>query len=258
MGKRDLKIYEFSLFSERSDIDHAVFTRDGGHSEPPYESLNIGMHTGDSLSAVAANRKQIIFKMGMRPMIFLKQVHGDHIKVLKKDDTDFANKFQPGQDIYTADGIVTDMVGVMLVIQVADCQSVMLYDPAKRVVANVHSGWRGSIANIVGGCVDVMILEFGCSPSDILAGISPSLGPCCAQFIHFKEEIPEGFWQYKAKGDDPLFDFWRITGDQLAQKGIPKENIETMQICSKCNSQIFFSYRKSRQTGRFACVIGMA
>ena len=256
MGKDDINVYEFEHLKKDAHIVHGVFIRAGGTSKGVFDSLNIGMDSGDAQTAISNNRKLIIRKMGMKPLVFLNQVHGDTIKILKQDDNELSQIFEPGKETYTADGIITNMKGVFLVIQVADCQSVMLYDPDKKVIANIHSGWRGSVANIIGKCVDKMVLEFRCRPEDILAGISPSLGPCCAEFINYKDEIPEHLWKYKHK-DNVFFDFWAMSQDQLAEKGVKKENIRNMEICTKCHTDRFYSYRGEKITGRFACVISM-
>jgi copper oxidase (laccase) domain-containing protein len=123
------------------------------------------------------------------------------------------------------------------------------------VIANVHCGWRGSVKNILGQTVRVMNKCFQCDSSDLVAGIGPSLGPCCAEFINYRKEIPEIFWCYKSA--DNHFDFWALSRDQLVGAGVLRENIENSSICTKCNSATFFSYRAERQTGRFASVIGI-
>jgi hypothetical protein len=256
MGKDEIKTCEFKNFKAVPRLVHCVFKRQGGASTGAFDSLNVGMDSGDKTSAIETNRKLITLKMGMKPLVFLNQVHGNEIKVLKKGDNDLSDVFEPGKELYTADGIITDMEEVFLVIQVADCQSIMLYDPEKRVVANIHSGWRGSIKNIAGNCVEKMTERFGCRPANILAGISPSLGPCCGEFKNYEQEIPESLWQYKAD-DKPYFDFWQMSMDQLTDKGIKKENIENMNICTRCNTRDFYSFRGEKSTGRFACVIAM-
>lgn len=256
MATTEIKVYGFNIFRKEDNLVHGVFTRSGGTSTGSFDSLNIGMNSGDEISAIVNNRKRIIQKMGMKPLVFLNQEHGDQIKILKNEGNDFSLIFEPGKEIYTADAIVSDMTGVFLVIQVADCQAIMLYDAQKKVIANVHSGWRGSIKNIIGKCVDKMMEEFGCQPENIMAGISPSLGPCCAQFIHYKDEIPKQLWKYKIKDTD-YFDFWQMSCDQLLEKGIKEDHIENMKICTKCNTKEFYSYRGEKHTGRFACVISM-
>jgi len=256
MESNNIKIYEFDHFKNQSSIVHCIFTRAGGTSTGAFDSLNIGINSGDDPKAVAKNRKIIIRKMGLKPFVFLNQVHKDSIKVLKKDEIDLSKKNLSNIETFTADGIITDIKNVSLVIQVADCQAVMLYDHKNKVIANIHSGWRGSVKNIIGKTLDKMILKFGCRPENIMAGISPSLGPCCSEFINYKDEIPWGLWKYKSKNKDN-FNFWKISLDQLLKKGVKKENIENMEICTKCNTQEFYSFRGEKITGRFACVISM-
>ena len=256
MENTDIKVYEFEFFKSNPHIVHGIFTRNGGTSTGSFNTLNIGMNSGDDPLSVSNNRKLIIKKMGMKPLIFLNQVHGDDIKVLKKDDNDLSENFLPGIESYTADGIITNIKDVFLVIQVADCQAVMLYDVKKKVVANIHSGWQGSVKNIIGKCLEKMILEFGCQPENIIAGISPSLGPCCSEFVNYKDEIPQSLWKYKIEDKD-YFNFWDMSVAQLMDKGVKKQHIENMEICTKCNTDIFYSYRKENLTGRFACMISM-
>ena len=155
----------------------------------------------------------------------------------------------------SADAMVTDIYGRNLVIQVADCQAVLLYEPVRRVIANVHCGWRGSIQNIIGRAIEVMEQRFGCRPSRIQAGIGPSLGPCCAEFDNYRKEIPMEFWRYK--GLNAHFDFWSLSRDQMTRAGMTETNIELSGICTRCHTDDFFSYRAAKTTGRFAAVIGL-
>jgi copper oxidase (laccase) domain-containing protein len=132
----------------------------------------------------------------------------------------------------------------------------MLVDPVRRVAANIHSGWRGSIVDIAGAGVETMHREFGCDPEEILACVSPSLGPCCAEFVHYEKEIPEHLWPYRDR--DRRFDFWAMTRDQLLARGLQARNIEISGICTRCRPDLFFSYRHAPVTGRFASVIGFS
>jgi YfiH family protein len=255
MEDKDIRVYEFEHLKKDAHIVHGVFTRDGAGRNALHFSTT-DMDSGNGYSPAADNRRLITRKMGPAPLVFLNQVHGDTIKVLKKEGHDLSNLFEVEKQAYRADAAITDMKGVFLVIQAADCQSVMLYDPYKKVIANIHSGWRGSVLNIIGKCVDKMVLEFSCRPENLLAGISPSLGPCCSEFVHYKEELPEHLWKYKHRDKD-FFDFWAMSRDQLMEKGIKKENIRNMKICTKCRTDLFYSYRGEKTSGRFACAISM-
>jgi len=150
---------------------------------------------------------------------------------------------------------VTDISKKNIVVKVADCQSVLLDDPDRQVVANVHSGWRGSIKNIIGRTIKVMKKQFACNPDNIVAGIGPSLGPCCAEFVNYKSEIPRALWGYKDGSNH--FDFWSLSRDQLCDAGVLSENIDLSEMCTKCNIERFFSFRREGTTGRFAVAIGL-
>lgn len=248
-----LGYFQFHQLAQRTEIRHAIFTRMGGGSQGACQGLNVGLGCGDDPAAVAANRQMVARAAGGGELVCLQQTHGTAIFSLSRDD---ARREALEKAVPSADGVVTDAPGRLLLIQVADCQSVMLYDPRRRVVANVHSGWRGSIANILGRVVAVMQERFGCKPETLLAGIGPSLGPCCAEFVHYREEIPEKFWGYRVGQNH--FDFWAISRDQLRTAGLPDAQIECSQMCTRCNPHLFFSFRRARDTGRFATVIGIS
>jgi hypothetical protein len=151
--------------------------------------------------------------------------------------------------------MLTDRAGKFLVVQVADCQPILMHDPVRRVVANVHCGWRGSLADVAGRTVAALQGRFGCAPQDLLVGVGPSLGPCCAEFVNYRSEIPERLWGYRR--DSVCFDFWAMTRDQLVAAGVRDGNIQISGLCTRCDPGRFFSYRTHNRTGRFPAVIGL-
>ena len=274
--KNGVSFLEFPKLSGLSGIQHGVFTRKNGKSKGPFQSLNVSFGVGDNDKTVLENRKIISQCFNDNDLVFLDQVHGTRIIAYSKEhlfyrvsdtndcfEDEYSETLSAQTDIsgieserrFEADAIVTDIPGKLLVIQVADCQSVLIYDPVQQVAANVHSGWRGSINNIIGSTLKVMENSFGCHTRDIVAGIGPSLGPCCAEFVNYKNEIPELFWKYK--NDNNYFDFWSISRDQLCEAGVLPENVDLSQMCTKCDLERFFSYRGEGTTGRFAALIGL-
>ncbi|MCP4622351.1 MAG: peptidoglycan editing factor PgeF [bacterium] len=245
--------YQFENLAACRAIDHRIYTRHGGFSRPPYAGLNVTVGIGDEEDAVIRNRNIIARSMETKKLVFTRQIHGNQVAVLGPENRGPGN--YPAGESGTADALVTNVSQKYLVIQVADCQPVLMYDTNRQVAANVHSGWRGSITNIIGRTVKAMQQHFDCNPEDIQAGIGPSLGPCCAEFINYKDEIPQAYWQYK--DPDHHFDFWSISRDQLIGAGVPVKNIEISRICTRCRKQDFFSYRAEKTTGRFAAVIGI-
>lgn len=244
--------YRFPAFTRLPGVTHGIFERRGGVSRGSFASLNVSLGIGDDPESVRANRQRIAAHLGDLPAVYLNQVHGARILTLKADD-DPGNFFtDPPPE---ADAVITDRRLTLLMIQVGDCQPVLMADPVRAVIANVHSGWRGSIADIAGQTVREMASRFGCDPADIVAGIGPSLGPCCAEFVHYRREIPPAFWAYKSADDH--FDFWAVTRDQLMAQGVLESHIHTSGLCTRCDAARFYSYRAQKRTGRFAAAIAL-
>ena len=229
-------------------VRHGVFTRHGGVSPAPFDSLNVGRGGGDDPRRVEANRRIVAEALGGGLLVRAHQVHGDAVQVVSSAD-------DPGRPA-RADALVTDVAGLLLMIQVADCQPVLIFDPQHRVVAAVHAGWRGSVANVIGATVALMERRFASRPPRLWAAIGPSLGPCCGQFIHYRDEIPEPLWPFRVGPHH--FDFWAVSRAQLAAAGLRPERVETAAVCTRCRTDTFFSYRGEGTTGRFAAVIGLA
>ena len=251
VSNNGLMLYQFENLAAYPELCHGITGRSGGTSPPPFDDLNMARSVGDDAGHVAANRRLLQAQFDAMTPVYLRQVHSSTVAVLDGVGDDGRASVVCGE----ADAVVTDRQGRLLTILVADCQPVMLYDPAASVVANIHSGWRGSIANIIGRTVAAMQDRFACRPADILAGIGPSLGPCCGEFVNFREEIPPALWSYQVAENH--FDFWALSRDQLVQAGLRPEHIEASGICTRCRSDLFFSYRAAKETGRMAAVIGM-
>jgi len=232
------------------ELRHGVFTRNGGCSSPPFRSLNVGLGVGDDPAHVARNRQLVAECFDGAEWVYLKQVHGDGVHLVAAP-----GPASGGGGALVGDAVVTHLRNRMLAVQVADCQAVLLYDPIRHVIANVHSGWRGSILDILDKTVRTMVDRYACLAGDVFAGIGPSLGPCCGEFVNYRDEIPSALWQYKDESDH--FDFWAASRDQLCQAGVPEDNIHISRICTRCNIDSFFSYRAEGRTGRFPVAIGM-
>ena len=260
---KGVSFFQFPKLTGLADVRHGIFTRNAGESLGVYRSLNVSFGVGDDNRNVKQNRKNISRCIGGDDLVFIDQVHGTRVLTFKNESEvgmavaadDFSENSHGFSDKLVGDAMVTNIRGKFLAMQVADCQSVLMYEPVRQVIANVHAGWRGSIKNIVGRTLKTMERKFGCCSRDLVAGISPSLGPCCAQFVNYQKEIPAMYWKYKDDRDH--FDFWSLSRDQLCDAGVLIENIDVSQVCTKCDTSNFFSYRGENTTGRFASVIGL-
>ena len=253
INRNGTSFYQFPNLAEYAGISHGIFTRHSGWSAGAFSSLNISTGVGDDKDKVLSNRQIISRCFEANRLVFVKQVHGNKVFVLNSHNYKEAPE---GQSVpRVGDALVTSLNREFLVIQVADCQPVLIYEPRRRVVANIHAGWRGSINNIIGRTIQVMENQLGCSADHIVAGIGPSLGPCCAEFVNYRNEIPEKFWKFKNARH--YFDFWAISREQLLKAGVLEKNISISNMCTRCRTDLFFSYRAEGTTGRFAAVIGL-
>jgi len=218
---------------------HGMFDRSGGVSSAPYVSCNLSYRVGDAPENVRRNRERIKDKLGIDTLVSAEQIHGDAIYCVEGGQGDV--------EVEGYDALITDKAGIGLLIQQADCQAVLLHDPDNRAVAAIHCGWRGNVLDIAGKTVQRMQVEYRSDPAKIQAVISPSLGPCCGEFIHYRRELPIAMHNMRIGANH--FDFWKITALQLADAGVPEDQIEIMGICTACNAD-FFSYRRSRRQGK--------
>lgn len=219
-------------------VPHGMFGRWGGVSAGSFDSLNLSYSVGDRKTSVSENRRLLKQSLDLSLLVSSHQIHGDRVAVvtgLSKDT-----------ELEGYDALITKQPDIGLLIQQADCQAVLLHDPDKGAIAAIHNGWRGSTLNIIGQTIESMRENFGTDPGHIQAVISPSLGPCCSEFINFHQELPPQFLQFQTMGNH--FDFWAISRWQLEQTGIPRKNIEVTEICTVCDHN-FFSYRRAKKKG---------
>ncbi len=242
------------LQGDRRESGRVIVSTDrhGGVSHSPYHSLNLSYGVGDDPHCVAENRERLKKQGSFDYLLSARQVHGDDIFIAKED---------LGEDLEVDgyDALMTNIVGVGLMIQQADCQAVTLYDPIQSAIAAVHCGWKGSVYDILGKTVRAMKAHYNTIPATLEAAISPSLGPCCAEFIHHAQELPSSFLAFQVR--ENYFDFWQISRMQLMQTGVAAQNIIISKCCTSCSLD-HFSYRRAcrhgnGKTGRNGTVIGL-
>jgi hypothetical protein len=239
----NLTLLKFSSLNKLAGLLHGVTTRQGGVSEAPFDSLNLA-GTEDRQEAIQENLKRLRLALGLSQLVQVKQVHGREIKAVKTGDASHLGE---------GDGLATDRPGLGLLVKQADCQAVILAVPGK-ALANLHAGWRGNVADMPGYGVEFLEKYYHVDPGEIHAAVSPSLGPCCAEFTNHEKELGKAFLPYEVSENH--FDLWRATFDQLTARGVKPENIEISGLCTKCGRE-FFSYRREGKTGRFGTVAAL-
>ncbi len=193
----------------------------------------------------------------------LKQVHGTDAIVVG-GDARFAGDGDDGE-WPRADIVMTDQPGMAVAVQVADCVPVLLADPVHGAVAAVHAGWRGAAAGVACRAVEEMRARFRSQPSELVAAIGPSIGPCCYQV---GTDVRDAF---AAGSSAPQLDDWFLPDpvhgkfrldvpgaarDQLISAGVRPSNVGICRLCTSCHPALFYSYRREGAgTGRMAAVI---
>lgn len=233
--KNGIRWLEFEQLSSIPGLVHGVMLRSRRGEDGSLLSLNLGEDVGDPPENIEENRQRVVTALGIPRVVWTHQVHSDDL--ISITTSDFSN-------IEKADGMMTQIPGLGLMVRHADCQAAIFYDVKNRALANVHSGWRGNVKNIYGKTIEMMSKNYGTNPKDLLVCISPSLEPLCSEFIHFEKELPESFWKYQVK--PTYFDLWKIAQMQLEEGGVLPEHIEIASICTICSPQDFFSYRRDK------------
>ncbi len=249
----------FSFGSLRGlGVTQMVFTRAGGVSQGPWESLNVGLTVGDDPENVARNR-EISFEAAGRPVETLSDswlVHGSNALIY--DEPRPQSQVSPPK----ADIILTDNPEVTLFMRYADCVPILLVDPVKRAVGLAHAGWKGTVLRTAEKAVQAMTARYGSKPADLLAGIGPSIGPeryevgpevAVAVRAVFDEDAER---LLPAVNGSTHFDLWEANRLTLAQAGV--HEIEVAEICTAENTADWFSHRaEDGVTGRFGALLAL-
>jgi polyphenol oxidase len=215
----------------------------------PYEVLRL--RRAEFLAALNTDHRELLFNL-TSPM----QKHTNNVVAVGREA--YRAEMNWRRSIPDTDALVTNLPGVPLMTVHADCPPILFYDPQERVVATAHSGWRGTVAKIGKETVRVMREKYGCKPQNIIAGVGPSIGACCYQVGEpVLSEVKAAFGENRAKelliaqADKSYhFDLWAAIRLTLIQSGIEAEAIEMSGICTRCNSDRFFSYRATPQEQR--------
>ena len=259
-----IKLFHFDNLTKFAGIFHFITTREGGYSLTPYDTMNLAVTVGDDPEAVRRNRTLLASLLGISTSDFAlcKQVHGNNIIEANRNniDSNSQNRFNV---LSEADAMITITPGICIMILIADCVPILLYDPIKKAIGITHAGWRGTVKRIAEKTVEKLVDKYNCNPEDIMAGIGPSIGPCCyevgpdviEEFERTDDDTNDIITDGKEDGKGHL-NLWLANKKQLLRAAINENNIVTADLCTCCHSDMFFSYRcHGRKSGRFAAGI---
>jgi YfiH family protein len=235
-----------------------VTTRDGGVSTGGYGSLNLGLHVGDDADSVLTNRRRAAASIGasIEELVFVEQVHGREVALVTAADRGRGTLDAAGA-LPGVDALITLEPGPVLVIMVADCVPIVLFDPVRRILACVHAGWTGTVRGVTSAVLE-RLRALGSDPADLLVGIGPSIHPdryqvgadvveaATATFSGRVGEVvrPDGTGAWN-------FDLWRANLIQLTEAGVPATQVQIAGLDTGPGTP-FFSHRSEAPCGRFA------
>ncbi len=243
----ETRIISCSLFKKFPELVFGFSTRTGGVSPGPY-GLNLSISVGDDLENVKLNREIFFKQLGIKQeeITFQKQIHSSFISYSEKP-----------QHFDGCDAIYTDKKNNFLAVSVADCIPVFLYDPQKKIIGAIHSGWKGTHSKILSFTIKELIKKFDVDVSKLVAFIGPGIS---------QEHYEVGADVGKLFSEDVLYErnrkyFLDLKKDnylQLLKEGVKTENIEISDLCTFREKDLLHSFRRDKDmSGRMMGVIGM-
>ncbi len=251
MNKSHIK---FDIF-EDYPIVAAFSTRNGGVSEAPFNSMNLAFNKGDKLENVLENYKIFAndISVDYNNIVISYQKHNDNILIASNEHAGMGLiKERAYSDI---DGIYTEKKGLAITTVHADCTPIFFYDKKRNAIGLVHSGWRGTAKRITKKMLD-LFLEKGSNLNDIICAIGPAICLGCYEVGNDVLEacLPDEsllssqtktrvLYKINPKTQKPHVNLKAINSEILIQAGLPQENIEVSELCTKCRNDLFFSHR---------------
>ena len=247
------------ITAEGVSVPHCFTTRFGGVSEGYLDSLNLGIHRGDKPENVVKNYEILGEALGFRvdDLVFTRQTHTNIVRVV--DETN------RGEGLFRdvvpeCDALVTATPGVVLAAFTADCTPILLHDPVTGAVGAVHTGWRGTVADIAGNAVRAMGECYGSRPEDIRAAIGPNIGVCC---FETHADVPDAVRAVLGEeaeafivpaGEKFRVDLKGVNAALLRRAGV--RQIEVSGDCTACQPDRFWSHRRvGNDRGSLAAII---
>lgn len=224
-------------------------TRQGGISQGIYSGLNLGLHVQDDPAAVLQNRQLLSVNAGLpNPPLWLNQIHSTEVFAI--------NTPEAQQDIPSADASYTRLPNQVSIVMTADCLPLLVCDKAGTVVAAIHAGWRG----LLDGIIEKTLKQMQVSPSELLVWLGPAIslahfevgGEVRAAFV---AHDPKAISAFKVHGEKWLADLYALARQRLNTAGVNAADVYGGEHCTYQQRELFYSYRRDRDTGRQASLI---
>jgi len=242
-----------SLLSPYANLLHAFSTKAKGFSSRPFSQNNLAYHVMDNPQTVKKNHLHYsqYLDYDINKLVYMNQVHGDDVKIINKDsDLSLIPK---------CDALITQEKNIPLMVMVADCIPVLIYDPIENVISVVHAGRAGIFNKIIPKTIKTMQEHFNTNPSELIIVLGPSIRQCCYEVgseVNDEAKNLEYSEALHKQGESYYLDLIAIAKKQLEEIGVNQNNIEISAYCTSCHHELFYSYRaEQNNTGRFSGLI---
>ncbi len=238
-----MKFYQSKLLNNFAKLTHLFTCKESG---------NLAFHVQDNPKNVLKNHKTLAKKLNYnyKTLVHMKQIHSNTVKRVDEND----NFYNPP----ACDAVITNKKNTPLLVMVADCSPLLFYDPKQNVIAAAHAGRAGAFENIVQNVIESFVSGFSSDIKDLHVTVGPAI---CQKCYEINEQIYQEAKEKKVsyavdkKGKKFYLDIRAILQEQFLTAGVLAKHIEISDICNRCNSNIFYSYRHNHNTGRYGGVI---
>jgi YfiH family protein len=283
---KKIPYYSCRAFESLPWLRHGFSTRRGGVDGG---TLNLNFTAWDTPERVNENRRRLFSALGLEDatLISLKQIHSDRVYAVESDAGCFPRWTWKTQRSFTlfpssgltgsidnrrseassreGDALITNVENAALAIKVADCFPVLIVDPIHRAIGAVHSGWRGTLARVLPRTIEEMSRRFQSDPARLLFALGPGIRECCFEVAEDVASLfTEAYSEIAAVRQHPLapgkylVNLAAVLKTQMRQAGAPPENQYDLEICTRCNTEEFFSWRAAGPSaGRMMAVISI-
>lgn len=255
----EIPVVRSPLLSRQPQLCHAFTTRQGGKSEAPLDSFNLGRHwpTEESRADAMVNRRSLCEALGLEAgeLVVPGQKHTTNIYWAKSGSHTF-------EELQAVDAVATTKLMQPVLLHYADCVPVMIVDTKKPAICVIHAGWRGTAGGIVSKAVVALCERTGSRAQDLIAAVGPAIGSCCYQtgeevVAQLSLTVKDAEPLIQRRQGDPYPDLKAFNAMQLLQAGVSE--VDVTAWCTACHPEIFYSHRQSQgQTGRqgaLACLL---
>ena len=241
------KYLQFTKLNEYKNLFHF-------YTKKPF-SLTYEEYKNDKISSI--NKLNTISSFKIKEFVLADQEHTTNVAKVTLDNLN--------DDFINTDGLITNLKDICLLTKTADCQAILLYDPVKNVIGNIHSGWKGTLNKIIVNAINIMTNDYHSNPKDIIACICPSILKCCFEvdedvveefknnFSNITEDIYLG--EIKDNKQKYYIDTININKKVLLSLGLKEVNIITSDLCTKCYNNLYHSYRYDKTKDRNIALI---